>query len=253
MTCVNASREIITRFIVHRSFNPMSSCSRPVDLFALLAAMTLLLAHVDAYHHRQSINFLAHQRLGDRAMLEQALEKMDVISKANKDVVTEQSAKLIRRLLEIEADAAQGNSYATARTDDGGEKEDELRLHIPYLGVIKIARQGPISREPHPTFQAETSSRTIPFTPCPHAAEQPLGQPTFTGDCPQSCHEQSMLQYHNNQDVNVQSQIYLPPIAANIDDWAFQGVDMAFFDSLMKGTGSSDPAGFEQVFIEDEG
>ncbi|RFU32341.1 hypothetical protein B7463_g3971, partial [Scytalidium lignicola] len=251
MTCVNASREIITRFIVHRSFNPMSSCSRPVDLFALLAAMTLLLAHIDVYHHRQTINFLAHQRFSDRAILEQALEKMDVISKVNKDIVTEQSAKLVRRLLEIEADAAQGSNY-TARTDDGGEKGDEeLRLHIPYLGVIKITRQGPISREPHPTFQAESSSRTTPFAPCPHPAEQPLGQPTFPDDHPQSGHEQPMLQYHNSNDITLESQICLPPIAAGVDDWAFQGVDMAFFDSLMKGTLSSDSAGFEQVFIED--
>ncbi|EHK97157.1 hypothetical protein M7I_7111 [Glarea lozoyensis 74030] len=112
--------------------------------------MTLLLAHIDAYHHRQTVNFLAHQRVSDRAMLEQALEKMDAISKTNKDVVTEQSAKLVRRLLEIEADAAQGSNY-TARTYDGDESDkgdEELRLHIPYLGVIKITRQGPISSLP---------------------------------------------------------------------------------------------------------
>ena len=41
ITCVNASREILPRFIAHRSFQPKSSCSRPVDFFALLAAMTL--------------------------------------------------------------------------------------------------------------------------------------------------------------------------------------------------------------------
>jgi hypothetical protein len=253
MTCVNASREIITRFIVHRSFNPMSSCSRPVDFFALLAAMTLLLAHIDAYHHRQTVNFLAHQRVSDRAMLEQALEKMDAISKVNKDVVTEQSAKLVRRLLEIEADAAQGSNY-TARTYDGDESEkgdEELRLHIPYLGVIKIRRQGPISCGPHPTFQAESSSLTTPFVACPHATEQPLGQSPFPGDQSQSGHEQPLLQYHNINNITLKSQNCLPPITAGVDDWAFQGVDMAFFDSLMKGIVSTDSAGLEQVFTED--
>jgi hypothetical protein len=238
MTCVNASREIITRFIVHRSFNPKSSCSRPVDFFAFLAAMTLLLAHINAYHHNQTLNFLAHQRLSDRAMLEQALEKMDVISKGNEDVVTEQSATLIRRLLDIEADAAQGSNY-TARADDSNENGDEeLRLHIPYLGIIKITRQGPISREPHPTFQGDSSSGATMFTSCPHATEQSIGQPTFPVDHPQTNHEQPMLQFHN---VN---EVCLPPMAAGVDDWAFQGVDMAFFDSLMKGKISSDSSGF---------
>ena len=60
ITCVNASREIIARFIAHRTFQPKSSCSRPVDFFALLAAMTLLLAHLDACYHQNVTNLLAH-------------------------------------------------------------------------------------------------------------------------------------------------------------------------------------------------
>ncbi|OKL63480.1 hypothetical protein UA08_01964 [Talaromyces atroroseus] len=156
ITCVNASREIMTRFIAHRSFQPKSSCSRPVDFFALLAAMTLSLAHLDSHYHRNATNFLAHQRLSDRAMLNQALERMDVMRDDNKDAVMEDSGKLIRKLLEIEADAANGSSYtaSSVETHDGDVQDSaekgcgELRLLIPYLGTIKITRQGPISREP---------------------------------------------------------------------------------------------------------
>ncbi|KAL4738535.1 hypothetical protein BDV11DRAFT_205910 [Aspergillus similis] len=160
ITCVNASREILMHFIAHRSFNPLSSCSRPVDFFALLAAMTLLLAHLDAHHHREAANSLAHQRLSDRALLDQALERMDVISHLNKDITSRQSATLIQRLLEIEADAAKGNRYTTQSVGTQGEYggnstahegrepgAEELRLQIPYLGVIRIARQGPIPHE----------------------------------------------------------------------------------------------------------
>lgn len=113
LTCVNASREILTRFIAHRSFQPRSSCSRPVDFFGLLAAMTLLLAHLDAHYNRNKTILLAHQRFSDRAILNEALERMDIMGVQNKDVVMEQSGRLIRKLLEIETDAANGGNYNT--------------------------------------------------------------------------------------------------------------------------------------------
>ncbi|KAI0129797.1 C6 zinc finger domain protein [Xylariales sp. AK1849] len=261
ITCINASRDIITRFIAHRSFNPVSPCSRPVDFFALLAAMTLLLAHLDAHHHREATNFLAHQRLSDRAMLDQALDRMDVISNVDKDVMTDKSARLIRRLLDIEADAAEGSSY-TARSvkgdddmQEGKDEGEELCLHIPYLGLIKIARQGPISRE--------LSLGNLP--PTSSSDEQPLIHlhgmaqgSMFSGDLPAPeqpnahlqapAYEQSILQYPSSdyEDTALQPQVGLPPIAASVDDWAFQGVDTAFFDSLMRGTSCVDSTGFEQ-------
>ncbi|GFF54368.1 hypothetical protein IFM51744_08348 [Aspergillus udagawae] len=198
ITCVNASREIMTRFIAHRTFNPMSSCSRPVDFFALLAAMTLLLAHLDAHHHCEATNILAHQRLSDRAILEQALERMDVISTVNKDVITGKSAALIRRLLAIEADAAEGHIYTSRnviRDDDHGqegidEKGEELRLHIPYLGVIKIARQDPISCElpgPHQMTPVEFPQR---------APALAITNDTFTSLPPASFAEEQQLLNH---------------------------------------------------------
>ena len=180
MTCFNASREILTRFIAHRNFNPLSSCSRPVDFFALLAAMTLLLAHLDAHHYQDATNILAHQRLSDRAMLEQALERMDVISHFHKDAITEQSAMLIRRLLEVEADAAEASSYtaSSVKGDNDDSQEDrkqgeKLYLRVPYLGVIKITRQGPISREPWLVDAISCPSLGSPLTS--------QAQPTYVG------------------------------------------------------------------------
>ncbi|KAK9384416.1 hypothetical protein V1515DRAFT_372196 [Lipomyces mesembrius] len=126
--------------------------------------MTLSLAHLNAHYYRNATNFLAHQRLSDRAMLDQALERMDVMRDDNEDVVMEGSGKLIRQLLEIEADAANGSSYTASSVrrdeddvqDSAGKGCGELRLLIPYLGTIKITRQGPISREP---LQESAASR----------------------------------------------------------------------------------------------
>ena len=305
ITCVNAGREILTRFIAHRSFRPTSSCSRPVDFFALLAAMTLLLAHLDAHHqhhHRPAINLLAHQRLSDRAMLDQALEQMDVLGNVCKDPVAEQSAKLIRRLLDVEDDAAEGSSYTTRSvpcdeddTQEDMEKEGgELRLHIPYLGVIKIARQNTISQEQPPL--GSVTSRPPPQTPqvdyLPRASplastsdtymtlsqvlpaaeqhrpldnlhgvvqglnsspdhrpasERPSSQShEATGYDGQSTYTLQYCDSSGQDDITLQPQMGLPCITAGADDWALQGVDMAFFDSLMRGTSCPGAVDFEQ-------
>ena len=285
ITCVNASREIMTRFIAHRTFNPKSFCSRPVDFFALLAAMTLLLAHLDAHYHREAINTLAHQRLSDRALLGQALEIMDVINNGNKDVINGKSAKLIRRLLDVEADAAEGSSYiAMSIGGDENLQEDkkdgkELRLHIPYLGFIQITRQGSISREPSPmnatSQQHQTSQVEFPrgepltksndvFAFPPYASptdEQPHGymhsifrDSTLLGELPTPErlnaysktpeYDDSILQYHNSSPNDIALQ--LSPTAYGVNDWTFQGVDTAFFDSLIRGTSNAEDARLEQ-------
>ncbi|KAH8693638.1 hypothetical protein BGW36DRAFT_429679 [Talaromyces proteolyticus] len=268
ITCVNASREIITRFIAHRSFQPKSLCSRPVDFFALLAAMTLSLAHLDAHYHRNATNFLAHQRLSDRAMLDQTLERMDVMRDDNKDVVMEESGELIRRLLEIEADAANGSSYTASsvgRDEDDGQDSagkgcvEGLRLLIPYLGTIKITRQGPISREPLQESAAYQTPQTefpyaepmratlndaftsVPQAPSPTDIQQPLthlhgvtqNSPVL-GDLlvPDQLNQQLQT---SREEQHLQSHLELPAIATGIHDWPFQGADVAFFDSLMRG------------------
>lgn len=85
MTCVNASREVLLRFIMFRGNNKNNFCCRTVDFFALMAAITLLLAHLDSHRFSQTSNLLAHQYLSDRAMIEQAQVNMDQISRVNGD------------------------------------------------------------------------------------------------------------------------------------------------------------------------
>ncbi|SPQ23063.1 e9376411-14ad-4d01-b409-2305fa411a95 [Thermothielavioides terrestris] len=250
ITCVNSSREIMSRFIAHRTFNPSSSCSRPVDFFALLAAMTLLLAHLDAHHHRGPTSILAHQRLTDRAMLDQALERMDAIKTRNRDVTTAKSAELIRRLLDIEADAAAGGGSCSAARSAGGSGGDkgpkhgeELRLTIPYLGVIRIGRQGAISRELPADVSAQDRPRTSSQLGTAATEAQALGLASAT---------QSAAPWSGSE-MQCPSSTWdnptLPSMADGVDgvdDWVFQGVDTAFFDGLLRGTAALDAAvGFD--------
>ncbi|KAL2168001.1 hypothetical protein VTG60DRAFT_536 [Thermothelomyces hinnuleus] len=227
--------------------------------------MTLLLAHLDAHHHRAATNFLAHQRLSDHAMLEQALERMDAINTVNRDVTTAKSAELIRRLLEIENDAAGGSNYTTRSDQEGGGDDrprregEELHLTIPYFGVVRIARQGPIFRRP------------LTGNPCcSQEAEPPLGGPataayddTLHGAVTPTLSSLPSEQVSSHSsDAKLESTWGatpgmhfsspksdsmllldyegLPPITADVDDWAFQGVDMAFFNGLMRGNADSD-------------
>lgn len=267
-TCVNASREVLTRFISFRRFNRVPYCCRAVDFFALQAALTLLLAHLDSHRRRDrtgDLSSLAHQRLGDRAMMEQAVWNMDQINQVSRDALSAKSAGLLRRLLAIEAEAASGSSYITqsegasrsrARTPD---ERHVLRIRIPYFGTIRIAPEGLISKEVSlegaalspsnvpagvgagdgpggPYATPTTSSETMmEMPPGPaHGNEQPV-QPQlddhWQGDeaaVPYTGHERLDRQYLH------------PGLTAGVDDWAFQGVDMAYFNSLMGGSMSTD-------------
>ncbi len=62
-----------------------------MDFYGATACMTLCLAHLDG-HRSGSSSFLAHQRLGDRGMMEDVLVRMSQIAKTNGDALSTQSA-----------------------------------------------------------------------------------------------------------------------------------------------------------------
>jgi hypothetical protein len=202
--------------------------------------MALLLAHISAHDHHNKANTLAHQRLSDRAVLEQAVERMDVIREANNDPISAKSAKLIRQLLEIEADAARGNCYVTAREPAGADVEGAkdglgLRLQIPYLGVIKIVPQGP-------TPQGQAADQGV-FTFPPHAAPMDLQTlASMQGASQGAGYGGISMQDYPADGFQLQSQQALSPTASGLEDWTLQGVDVAFFDTLMRGTHGAEAA-----------
>lgn len=75
----------------------------------------------------------------------------------------------------------------------------------------------------------------------PSTNEQPLSHPhSITQGF-----EQSMRQYPNSS-RDWDPHQGLPSVTVDINDWTFKGVNMAFFDSLMRGTSCVDAAGLEQ-------
>ncbi|KAF2100709.1 hypothetical protein NA57DRAFT_28594, partial [Rhizodiscina lignyota] len=147
VTGVNASREILTRFVAFRTFNPVTACCRLADFLALVAGMTLILAHLDSHRrHKGMANILAHQRLADRATVEKALEKMEVSSKLNLDMLAARCARLLQHLLQVEVHAAQGQDQSThnVRRNESNHEDDvnALLITIPYFGNISISHEG---------------------------------------------------------------------------------------------------------------
>ncbi|KAH6962196.1 hypothetical protein BKA56DRAFT_598468 [Ilyonectria sp. MPI-CAGE-AT-0026] len=278
LSSVNASRELLTRFVMFRSFNRVAFCSRSTDFHALIAAMTLVIAHLDGHRKQRQgagmagINLLAHQRNSDRAMMDQVLESMEGVAKLSTDVLSERSSSLLKSLLALEADAAKGkfgNAAAVmtelhpdSTTDDG----HSLRISIPYFGTIQISREGVLSMEaprcttpPSPLPQRHPNAKAANLSTAAHASDAGyMADPTRSSfddatsqisPSRQQRHQTTQLppaaaqtqqpfapQFSSAINDALQRQYAYPGLTAGADDWAFQGVDMTFFDSLMRGS-----------------
>ncbi|KAK4172668.1 hypothetical protein QBC36DRAFT_70845 [Triangularia setosa] len=222
ITAVNASREVLTRFIIFRKANPISSYCHGIDFLAFIASTALSIAHLDAHGQKAQaemgndiLNFLAHQRQADRGILEATLEAVEHMSVNGQDAIAQRIATALRHLLSIEAEAAVGGlcSYSS----NSGENDEEigelecngkmtddgklLRIHIPYLGRILVRRGDDISNRPTDT---------------------------------------------TNPDGHMGTETPIPEVQMDfVQDWDLQGVDTAFFDNLLRGVGGSDFVGFE--------
>jgi hypothetical protein len=227
-TCVNASRELLSRFITLRGFNQIAyswSC-RIVDFLALMAAMTLLLAHLHSHDSGDPQNLLAHQYITDRSMIEQAQEHMEEMNRLNSDALSAESADLLRRLLALQNETLDGSvdfarrvsvyDTATEPALPEGPDDSVVSVHIPYFGVIRIAREG-VSKQSPVAATLSTHSNT-----------------TADNTMPTNVPETSFYEGLPNP---MQYEQY-PDLAAGGADWPFQGVDMAFFDSLMSAVGN---------------
>ncbi|WAO91343.1 Zn(2)-C6 fungal-type domain-containing protein [Fusarium falciforme] len=141
-TCVNSSREVMVRFISFRSIQSVTFYCRAIDFFALIASMTLLLAHIDSHKNNEGES-LTHQRPSDRALIEQAMEYMDDFNKSSQDILSKRSADVIRNLLEVENQAfsKHGPTGETKRDTHNTHSMDghRLQLNIPNIGTVHIS------------------------------------------------------------------------------------------------------------------
>jgi hypothetical protein len=266
IACVNASREVLTREIAIRTFNPIATCSRMGDFMALIAGMTLMLVHLVSHCQGTTGNLLAHQRLSDRAIVERALECMNSMSELRDDALAAKCAVLLKDLLAVEADAEQDHTYrahALERiNDDGKNDHNALIINVPYVGIVKIAREGMVSMTPFKKTQDRDvlEDVTIGGIGSLHVNSPRISEYTNTdstsdiGAVPQAATSDainvpSTLSYATHIPPVTSTEIFaerdqvFPNASATVDDWVLQGFDVAFFDVLMHGAGDQQPTG----------
>lgn len=268
VTCANSSREILTGFIAFRAFNRFSASCRLADFLALVAGTTLVLAHLYGHRQKETGNILAHQRLGDRATMEQALESMEGNSSLNEDMLAARCAHLLQKLLHIEADAAQGHNYSVQKVQwseaGHGDERNVLFITVPYFGTIRFTRDGIRSMEMpkesqelkgHVTIGGIGSVQVTTQVPTNGFMGTSTNSPEFLFDRDVSSNisspphlRQEQLPVKELNDVSdavhlplsivgdefMQQEDLYPGATAAMTDWVFQGIDTTFFDNLIE-------------------
>ncbi|KAI1081233.1 hypothetical protein F5B20DRAFT_79912 [Whalleya microplaca] len=225
--CLSSSRELLRTFFFWRRLNNAASACRHTDYGALTAAMTLLLGYLDP-KFRSRDEQTNRQREADRNLVQEVKDRMQDIADRNTDKLARESADIIGRLLPLM------DVNLTAR--DGIDAP--VRLDIPYVGTINI---NPIRRVQQDT--SDTSSSQYGNTP---AGSSSRSTPTiYSGDNGEISVEPSMptqvpsfltppeaSPFSSMQFETDFSQMQFSELAAEVDQWTFQGFDTTFFDSF---------------------
>jgi hypothetical protein len=254
IACVNASREILLREISLRSLNPISASCRMADFLALIAGMTLILAHAVSHCGKETINMLAHQRLADRETVKRTLDCLQSMSELHQDVLAVRCVTLLGDLLAIEEDAARGSkgrsSEISQEEDTNNTGRNVLIMRVPYLGAIQISRNGianvaPLGTKQSPGFGEGVTiggigSLHINSSISPGDASRAHlsdGQDAQPAEILTSNFTPLWTQTASHTIPNQHNEEIYPDAAAGMDDWVFQGLDTAFFDNLMHEAG----------------
>lgn len=245
IACVNASREVLNRHIGLQSFQPAVSRCRMIDFPALIAGMTLMLAHAISHCGKESENMFAHQRLSDRAMVKRALGSMEFVSELHQETLIVRCARLLTELLAIEEDAASEHRHNDVqqhgRVEASGNGRNMLIMRAPFLGGIQLSKEGiaamPTSRTDQDSSLPEsTSIGGIGAIHVDSSRASDLDDDHGAFGLP----EQQLNNVPNvaiTDEFLTQGDNNFLDGAADLDDWAFLGTDTAFFESLMRGAG----------------
>jgi hypothetical protein len=162
VVAVDTSRELLNRFLSFRVSNPAHYYCRGSDFLAFIAATILCVVHIKSseyafdkdpgeFSDTTGFEFLAHNRLGDRGLMEQALEVIESIHERGTDAISVRISRILRDLFSIESNASGGKIYTVSSSKtsnqelecdgqlvDGG---NTMRIHIPNFGRIDFVKR----------------------------------------------------------------------------------------------------------------
>lgn len=134
LTCATASREILQRYLALQDSSVVAHTSHIIEFFSLIAAMTLVLVHLERLWQddSQELSVLAHTRSGDRAMIEKTITHMARLP-------TCKGPQILQHLLEVEEEAFRTRSVGSGTIVKGFTDQDPFfELKIPYFGRLRL-------------------------------------------------------------------------------------------------------------------
>lgn len=245
-TCMSSSRALLRAYLVFRHITDAAAACRHTDYGALTAAMTLLLGYLDPkLRSRDAV--VSHQRAEDRELATAIRDMMDRMAEQDDDKLSRETSDIITRLLPL-----------TDVDQMASGMEAPVRLEIPYLGTINI---NPVSRRtprqaqpgggmvaPLPTFYDHGEYAEEIHVGGAAASENSFATiqgldnlPTDPSLQPPPHHVPSTFLAAMGEDDNyafmqfepdLTSPYQFPDLAAEVDQWTFQGFDANFFESL---------------------
>lgn len=268
LACMHASREVLHRYSTLRSHLKAVFCCRFVDYCAFKAALALLLVHIDSVRKESLKGILGHQRVSDRALVSAVLEVMDKLYHVSQDLLCRDAVAVTRRLLQFEEQASRDHETFSVQdmessrsSESAGSDDSSFQLQIPYFGTVKITKErlrtpptewsrehrGPTT---HPLIQGSllgtalvgsTMSPTLELgktTTSIHAEDVPYQNRRmneWAGQAPtvdQDDYMTPLIDFQNviSDEIEMDEQ---PLFFAGADEWAFQGLDSAFFSSVI--------------------
>ncbi|KUL87434.1 hypothetical protein ZTR_04678 [Talaromyces verruculosus] len=137
MAALSASRDLLDRYLILRDIHHAFAYGG-LDHKAWLASAILLLAHIGT-HQLPLGDSLEYQRLQDIAMIHRLLDRFKKAS------YHAESVQQICTLLEIEANAANGERYYFMWSDNSESINAEglVQLSIPYFGTVSVLSTKP--------------------------------------------------------------------------------------------------------------
>lgn len=260
-TCLHASRALLRAYLVFRHLTDAASACRHTDYGALTAAMTLLLGYLDPRLRDRADPETARVRAADRGLALAVRDVLKAIADTASDKLARETSDIITRLLpltDVDVPVAGHGSVGL---------EAPVRLEIPYLGNVTI---NPVSRRtgrdqhrydssvaPVPTarydddnggggeksiaeldhhIHGSTSSDTHVYVDANHgdstlvdpSLQQQLQAPA---GCSVAFGEEASFSFMQFE-PDISSPYQFPEMAADMDQWTFQGFDTTFFESL---------------------
>ncbi|OTB16582.1 hypothetical protein K445DRAFT_316856 [Daldinia sp. EC12] len=247
-TCLQASRKVLEAYLVFRHLTDAAGACRHTDYGALTASMTLLLGYLDPKLRSRDPE-TSRRREADRKLALAIRDVMHEIAEREDDKMSRETSDIITRLLplmDIDLMAKSPDSFNAP-----------VRLEIPYLGTINI---NPVSRRvqqdrpqvhpddpstaPAPVHYSDGRYREHDRLQSSSAAEHTYtngGTPVDPGLQPRPEASSSFLNMLGEdanfslvqfEPADASAPYPLPGLAAEMNEWPFQGFDANFFESL---------------------